>query len=188
MIWLVLGVALFALVHLSKSLVPYLRLRLIKGMGEGPYKGVFALSIFASVALIVFGWRSTEPEAIYFPETWTGHAALLLMAVAFVFVSAANRPTALRRYVRHPMLTGTAIWAATHLLANGDDRSLVLFGGLGLWALVEIPLVSARECEWLKPEAPAFSREVLGLIITAVVFVVVLILHPYFAGVSPLPW
>src|SRR3546814_471469 len=43
------------------------------------------------------------------------------------------------RITRHPFLTGVALWAAAHLLANGDTASAILFGGLlilavgGMW-------------------------------------------------------
>ena len=35
------------------------------------------------------------------------------------------------------MLTGVVIWAIAHLLVNGDPASLVLFGWLGAWAVVD---------------------------------------------------
>src|SRR3546814_17064567 len=45
--------------------------------------------------------------------------------------NAAPYPTpGIMRITRHPFLIGAALWAATHLLANGDAASLVLFGGL----------------------------------------------------------
>ena len=40
----------------------------------------------------------------------------------------------------------------SHLLANGDGRSIVLFGGLGLWAVVAIVAINRRDGAWQKPE------------------------------------
>ena len=34
------------------------------------------------------------------------------------------------RVTRHPFLWGTALWAASHLLVNGDAASMVLMGGV----------------------------------------------------------
>jgi len=82
---------------------------------------------------------------------------------------------------------GVILWAVSHLLTNGTGRALVLFGGLGLWAQIEIPLINRREVDYVKPEAPGAKKELMGIIISAVIFVVTLSLHPYFAGVSPLP-
>ena len=88
---------------------------------------------------------------------------------------------------RIPMLAGVAIWAAGHLLVNGTSRAIVLFGGLGVWALLEILLINRRDGAYEKPEKPGFSEELKGMFISAGILLIVLFLHPYFAGVSPLP-
>ena len=85
------------------------------------------------------------------------------------------------------MLTGVFVWAAAHLLVNGTVRAIVLFGTLAVWALLEIILINRREGDYVKPDVPGFSRELRGLLISLVVILVVLFLHPYFAGVSPFP-
>jgi uncharacterized membrane protein len=80
-----------------------------------------------------------------------------------------------------------AVWSGSHLLANGDSRSLILFGGLGVWAVLEMLLISRREGPWKRPYAPALSVEIRGIVITAVIFFVLVYLHPYFAGGSLIP-
>jgi len=180
------GVLLWTLVHLSPAVAPGIRRSLTGRLGENPYKGLFALSLLLSLALIVAGWRSTVPQHVYLPPVWGRHLAMLLMVVAVILFGAANYPTAIKRYLRHPMLTGMAVWSLAHLLANGDSRSLLLFGGLGLWALLEMPLISRREGAWQKPDAPPLAGEIRGLIISIVIFVALIALHPYFAGVSPI--
>ena len=123
------GVLLWTLVHLSPAVEPGIRRSLTGRLGENPYKGLFALSLLLSLALIVAGWRSTVPQHVYLPPVWGRHLAMLLMVVAVILFGAANYPTAIKRYLRHPMLTGMAVWSLAHLLANGDSRSLLLFGG-----------------------------------------------------------
>lgn len=44
--------------------------------------------------------------------------------------------------MRHPMLAGVKVWALAHLLVNGDLPSFILFGGLFVWALVEIIVIN----------------------------------------------
>ena len=44
-------------------------------------------------------------------------------------------PNNVKRLLRHPQLTGVALWGIGHLLANGESRSIILFGGLGAWAI-----------------------------------------------------
>jgi len=186
MAMLVLGVAIWIGVHLVPSLGAPLKATLVGRLGAGGYKGLFALSIIVGVVLIIFGWRATVPSIIYSPPLWASHVTILLVAVAFILMGAANYPTRIKRYIRHPQLTGIVIWAIGHLMANGDSRSLVLFGGLGLWALIEMPLINAREGAWEKPEPPSVPAEIRGVIISLVIFTVVFFLHPYFTGVSPI--
>ena len=182
----IVGVIWWAVVHLMPSTFRSLRTQLIAKVGEMPYKGMFASMIILSLVLIVMGWRSTEPNALYIPPTWAGAVTTLLMVNAFVLFVVAQHPSRIKRLIRHPQLTGVALWSVAHLISNGETRSLVLFGGLGLWALLEMRMINAREGAWIKPEAPSLAIEARGLVIGVVVFVVAVLLHPYFAGVSPI--
>ena len=85
------------------------------------------------------------------------------------------------------MLTGTVLWSAAHLLANGDKRSIVLFGGIGLWALVSIFFINRRDGAWAKPDAVPVAKDAMTVLGSAVIFTVVLLLHKWIFGVSPLP-
>jgi len=184
---LIAGVAIWIVVHLLPGVVPGFRQKLVDSLGDGPYKGVFALTIVASLVLIVIGWRSTPEQYLYVLPPWSRVVGLLLMFLAFVLLGASHYKTAIKRIVRHPMLMGVFVWSLGHLLTNGTTRALVLFGGLGVWALIEMPLINAREGAVEPPESPGFAGELRGVLISTVVFVVMLFLHPYFAGVSPLP-
>ncbi len=55
---LILGVLLFAGVHLVPALAPGLRAAWLGKMGEGGYKGTFSLLLVASFALMTFGWKT----------------------------------------------------------------------------------------------------------------------------------
>lgn len=187
MIWLCIGVLLFIVVHLVPCLARGFRDSLIERVGEQPYRGIFSVIQLMAIVLMIIGWRSTTPEFVYMPPSWGIPATSLLMLIAVMLFGAAQQPTRIKRYVRHPQLTGMAVWSVSHLLSNGDSRSLVLFGGLGLWALLEMFLINQREGAWVKPYGPALSIEVRGIVISAVVFFVLVYLHPYFAGVSPIP-
>ena len=187
MLWLCIGVLWWAAVHLTPSVAPDFRKSMVDRIGEKAWKGLFALDIVIALVLIVVGWRSAVPQNVYLPPLWGSRAALLLMAVSVYLFGAAQGKSAIKTVIRHPMLAAVAVWAIAHLLANGDLRSLVLFGGLGLWALVEIPLINRREGQWIKPDAQSPAAELKIVLISAVVYVVLVFLHPYFAGVSPIP-
>lgn len=187
MTWLVGGIALFATIHLMSALIPALRSKLQEMMGQQAYKGAFAALAVAGMVMIVVGWRTTMPVAIYSPPTWGPTLAFLLMFAAVVLFGAAHARTNIKRFVRHPQLTSIVLWSIAHLAANGDSRSLILFGSLGVWAMIEMPLINLRDGEWLKPERAATRSEMIGAAISVVLFLVLIALHPYFAGVSPLP-
>jgi len=150
MLLLILGVLLWSAAHLSKAAAPGVRAGLIERLGEGPYKGLFALTIVASLVLIVVGWRSTLPSALWHPPAAMRHVTMLLMPFAVILFVSARAPTDIKQFIRHPQLTGVKLWAVAHLLSNGELRSVVLFGGLLAWAVLEVIFINRRDGAWVK--------------------------------------
>jgi uncharacterized membrane protein len=181
---LIAGVLLWSVVHFSPMVASGPRSKLISSMGEGPYKGLFSLLIVGSIVLMVFGWRGSEFVSVYDAPTWGRHVTMLLMLVAFILFGASAYPSSIKRVLRHPMLSSIIVWAVAHLLSNGDQSSIVLFGGLGIWALISIFLINRRDGEWEKPEAGSTVRQIRGLVISVVILVIVMFLHPYFTGIA----
>ncbi|GAB5483306.1 MAG: NnrU family protein [Parasphingorhabdus sp.] len=182
---LIAGVLLWSIVHLVKSVAPGLRTNIRAKIGEGPHQGLVALLIIAAIALMVYGWRTAQYEFVYDPPTWGRHLNMLLMVFAIFLFGAAQGKSQIKQFIRHPMLTGMLLWAAGHLLANGDSRSVVLFGGLGLWALISIFTVSRNEGAWEKPtETATVRREMLGFVIALVLYAILFGMHRFYAGVA----
>ena len=148
---------------------------------------MFALVIVTTLLLIVFGWRSTPEEYLYVLPAWSRQVGFALMFASIFMLGAAHGKSIIKRFVRHPMLMAVFVWSVSHLLMNGTTRALILFGALGIWALLEMPLLNARDRDWVRPDATPLTAELKGLVISAIVFTVLIWLHPYFAGVSPLP-
>ena len=140
---LVYGLALFVVLHLVPS-VPPLRAALVARLGEMPYRGVFALIALASLVMVVGGFAAAPYEPVYSPPVWGRHAALTIVPLAIVLFAAANMPTHIRATVRHPMLLGLLLWALAHLAANGDLRSVTLFGTFAGFAVVAAVSLMAR--------------------------------------------
>ncbi|MGH1484492.1 MAG: NnrU family protein [Geminicoccales bacterium] len=187
MIWLLIGIILWSVLHFIPSLAQGFRASLIAKWGDKPYRIVFSVGIVLSVVLMVLGWRAADQWSVYAPPVWGHPVGSALILIAFLFFGLAHEKTNLKRYVHHPQLTGLIIWAVGHLLANGDNLSLLLFGGLGLWALIEIPLINRREGAWQKPEPMPISSEIRPVLIGLAIFAVFLFAHPYLFGVSPMP-
>jgi len=179
---LVLGVLLFTGVHLIPSLAPGLRASWHGRLGENGYKGSFSLLLLVAFALMITGWRSAQPVFVYLPSPALHSPALGLLLLAFLLMVVSSRSSRLCLLVRHPQLTGVTLWGIAHLLLNGDSRSLVLFGGMSLWAIVEMIAINRREGVWIKGKAPGWGAELITLVITAVVVGVVVYIHPWIAG------
>jgi uncharacterized membrane protein len=182
MVLLVLGILLFAGVHFVPSLAPGLKASWLARLGEGGYKGTFSLLLLASFALMITGWRSAQPEFLYTPSAALRHPAMLLLVLAFLLMAVSSRNSRLKLVIRHPQLTGVTLWGIAHLLLNGDNRSLVLFGGMAVWAVVEMVAINRRDGAWVKGTAPSWGTELITLVITLVVVAVVVKIHPWLSG------
>ena len=181
--FLISGLIIWSVVHFIPSLAPTVKQKWIKLLGEAGYKLSFAALMLSAIALIIFGWRSTVPSHLYTLPAFTRHLSMTLVLLAFILFGASNYPTRIKSFIRHPQLTGVLLWATAHLLLNGDSRSLVLFGGMGAWAVLEMIFINRREGEWIKSDPPGWAREIRGLIISLVVFAALVMAHPYITGV-----
>lgn len=182
MFWLMLGVLLWTLVHLFPSVMADKRTELMNSLGN-KYQPAFAGLIVLSLILIIIGWRSTPPEVLYNPPAPGRHLNMLFMLVAIILLGSSHGKSKIRQYVRHPMLLGVHLWALGHLLANGETRSVVLFGGMLVWTILSFIFINKRDGEWVKPTEVADKAGEIKLIgISVVVYLVLMFLHPYFAG------
>lgn len=161
---LVAGLALFLAVHLIPS-VPRLRAALAGRLGETPYRGAFSAVALVSLAAVVWGFSRSPVDEVYAPPGWGRDASMILVPAALAFFAAANLPTRLRALVRHPMLLGLLLWAVAHLLANGELRSAVLFGGFALFAAVETISAMARGRGPPSEPAPRIAMDAVSVAI-----------------------
>ena len=129
-------------------------------MGEKPCRGVFGIVALASLVLIVWGFSRAPVEPLYVLPIWEQHVAMIAVSIAPVLFGAANMPTQIYALVRHPMLLGLVPWALAHLLADGESRSVVLFGGFALFAVVETVSAVARGKVPPTASAPHFTMDV----------------------------
>jgi uncharacterized membrane protein len=136
---MILGLVLFLGVH-SLTTQRELRASVIASTGEGGYKIGYALVSVAGLALIVWGfahYRATGWIDVWYPPRALKHIAVALMLPAVILVVAAYLRGRIYTAVKHPMLSGVKLWAAAHLLANGDLGSIILFGSFLGWAVYD---------------------------------------------------
>jgi uncharacterized membrane protein len=143
---LALATAAFLATHFVSS-TP-LRPALVARIGERPYQGLYSL-----LALVTLGWMSWAFAQAPREALWTGLRSVPYYVMPFAFILLAcgfgRNPTivgaerllksedparGMIRITRHPIMWGFMLWAAAHLLARGDVKSLIFFGGLLLLA------------------------------------------------------
>jgi len=146
-----------------------LRPLLVNAIGEWPYRGAY--SLVALVTLVWMGWAFANAPR---EPLWTGirEVPYLVMPLAFVLIACGygRNPTmvgadkllksedparGIIRITRHPIMWGIMLWAASHILARGDLRSLIFFGGLLAVAGIGTLLMDSRKKS--NPDWPRFA-------------------------------
>jgi len=178
--------------------------------------------VYSALSLAVLAWLiGAAGRAPFVPlwrwAPWQTHVPLSVMALVCVILALSiarpnpfsfggahndrfdpSRP-GIVRWTRHPLLMALALWAAAHVVPNGDLAHVTLFATFAAFAVFGGRLIDRRKrremgAEWQRlqnlisraPNAPrrdAVLRAGGGLVLYAVL----LWLHPILFGVSPLP-
>jgi uncharacterized membrane protein len=136
---MILGLILFFGVH-TLTTQRDLRAQVIGSIGESSYKIGYTLASVAGLALVTWGfanYRATGWIDVWNPPTAFKHITVALMLPAIILVVASYIRGRIYTTLKHPMLTGIKLWAAAHLLANGDLGSIILFGSFLAWAVFD---------------------------------------------------
>jgi uncharacterized membrane protein len=230
MVSLICAAAFFVLPHL---LVSGTRLRdaLTGRIGQGPYMGAFSLASVAGLAWLGFAFAAARgaPENLAYwavtPATLWIQLGLMLLALLLIVPGlttpnptsvaqegALERPDVVKgmlRITRHPFLWGVAIWAAGHLLVNGDRAGLVLFGAVLVLALFGTMSIDAKRRRTLGDKWEGFAAQTSNLPFAAIltgrqalklgeigwwrialavaIYAALLVGHPYAFGVRAMP-
>jgi uncharacterized membrane protein len=121
--------------------------------------------------------------------------------------AAKQAPRGMIRVTRHPMLWSFAIWGAVHILGNGDTAAIVFFGAVLITALAGMPSIDAKLARrdpntWQALSAvtsivpfAAIAQGRNRLVATeigwltpaigVIAWIVLLVVHPWLFGVTP---
>jgi uncharacterized membrane protein len=187
---LIVGLVLFLGVHSVAIVSPTLRARTIRRLGEGAWKGMYALVSLIGFVLICYGFGVARqaPVILYSPPTWLRHVAVIVMVPVFPLLVAAYLPGRIKTAAKHPMLAAVKFWALAHLLANGTLADLVLFGGFLAWAVVDRISLKRRST----PQAPRTAppgpwNDVIAVVLGLAIYALFIgWAHARLFGVSPI--
>ncbi len=176
---IILGLLLWTVSHTWKRFAPAHRAR----VGDKG-KGFVAIASLVAIVLMVIGYRGADTVGLWGSSQAMTGINNLLMLFAFYLFAASGAKTRITAAIRHPQLTAVIVWSGAHLLANGDTASVLLFGGMAAWALLEIILINGIEGARAPYHAVPFKKEITAIIATVVVFTIVALIHMW-VGPNP---
>ena len=184
---MILGLVLFLGVHVLTTRRG-LRARLVAAWGEGGYKGGYSLVSLLGLVLIVWGfadYRAAGVWQVWHPPAALKHVATALMLPAVILVVASYIRGRIYTTLKHPMLAGVKLWAAAHLLANGDLGSIILFGAFLAWAVFDRISLKHRSDAGAPPiPVGGIGNDLIAVAVGVVAYLALaFVFHPVVIGV-----
>ena len=219
---LIIAIAVFLAAHVVPAATG-LRGYLIARLGRPVYIALYSAVSLATLAWVIWAARTAPYVELWAPGRTTALVPIVLLLPACVLLVAgtarpnplsvsfraglpAARNSGIAGVLRHPILWAFFLWAASHLVANGDVVSVILFGGLALFSLAGMKRLEVRARARL-PEADyavavaatsgspgqrlrraACPATLWQLGAGAVLYLGLLHLHGPVIGVAPLDW
>ncbi|KQV64571.1 NnrU family protein [Rhizobium sp. Root1220] len=189
---LIVGIILFLGLHLLRVVAPVLRRSMIASLGENGWKIGYSIASILTLILLIYGFGQARlvTGVLYNPPVWMAHIAITLMLIAMICLVASLLPAGhIAVKTKHPMVLSVKIWALSHLLANGETSSVLLFGAfLGWGVILRISLKRRQRAGevTLRPFVSA-KYDLYAVILGAVAWALITFkLHELLIGVSPL--
>jgi uncharacterized membrane protein len=218
---------LFFLSHIIPAR-PAIRNWLVRRIGKPIY-----LAVYSMLSIVLFGWLIVAADRAPYVavwnfspwQLWLPNIAMPIACLLLVFGAAAPNPLSIASsdndafepdhpgtagVTRHPVLWAAALWAIAHAVPNGDLAHVVLVGLFGMFSLLGMLAIDARNRHVLGvAERGRLSRNTPFVPLTALaggrwrpsigqinwlrlaaatgLYVGLLALHRPLIGVSPLP-
>lgn len=211
--------AAFAVFFLSHSIPtrPAVKSRIVAKIGAGGFALAYsALSIAILTWIIVAAGRAPYIE-FWGWVPWLNYAPLIGMFVAIIIITMVfGQPNPLSfggwnhdrfdpdncgiiGWTRHPLLLALFIWAAAHMIPNGNLAHIIVFSLFGGFALMGRKIIDKRfrrilgQEQWqrlanTKREIRITRRGIMRISIGVLIYLAVLYSHEWFIGVPPFIW
>jgi uncharacterized membrane protein len=159
---LFLAAVLFVASHLALANPP-LRDGIVARIGERGFLALYSVVAIALFVWLLFAFGAAPYVELWWPSVGLRHIPLVVMPFAFILVVCGNvtpNPTAVRqerllddaepargiiKITRHPTMWGIALWAASHIAANGDLAAVILMGAMLIVALAGMVLIDRKK-------------------------------------------
>ncbi|WP_341894606.1 NnrU family protein [Ferrovibrio terrae] len=125
-----------------------LRPRLVARLGLPAYRGLFSLLSVVSLGLLIWTYKDAPYIELWPTTSLVALVPLMVMPLALLLLVGSLRPSSptlagpdmvlkgplpvrgFTRITRHPMLWAFSLWAASHMIANGDLAHWLLAGAV----------------------------------------------------------
>jgi len=128
--------------------------------GEAGFRIGYSLVSVGAITLLIESWKSAETTPLWYaPDALRWVLAVVMLPAFVLFVASVTKPNptaaggeaalgqqprGIQRVTRHPMLWSFALWAAIHVIGNGDSAAIVFFGAFAVTALAGMPSIDAK--------------------------------------------
>jgi uncharacterized membrane protein len=155
---LILAALAWIFMHLGLAGTAW-REAVVQRIGEQWFRGVFSVLSILVLVFLVRAFGAAPTTLLWVAPDWLRWLLVLVMLPAFVLLVGSlsgpnptmigsegndQPPRGVSRVTRHPMLWSFAIWAAVHILGNGDTAAIVFFGAFLVTALAGMPSIDAK--------------------------------------------
>lgn len=204
-----------------------LRQALSTRLGERPFLAIYALVALATFAWLLLAYARAPYVGLWSPSAWSRWIPFCIMPFAMILLvsgylvrnptvvgqerhlATADAAPGILKITRHPAMWAMTLWGLSHILANGDAASLVLFASIIVLALGGAAHIDRRRRaaypqEWQRFAAvtsyvpfaaiAAGRNSVMlrdigwsGPVVGLIVFVVFLFAHRWLIGVPAWP-
>ena len=177
----VTGILLFFGVHLV-PLHSKLKQSIESKIGENVYKTFFSIISLIGLLLIILGYESSA-DSLYQINTKVYFYSKFFMFLSLTILISAYFPTYIKKYTKHPMSVGIAIWALMHLLTNSDTSSVILFGSFIIYGIVSVLVAELKGID-KKTLTPRIVFDALSMALGVFLTFLAFNFHEYLSGVK----
>ena len=148
--------------HFLLSATP-IRERLVARFGQYGFLVLYSIIAIATLAWMILSFGRAPYVGIWGSPPWASALAFIIMPFSAMLVTAGYltpNPSAVMigdialqhddpargifRITRQPVMVGMALWAAVHVIANGDISAILLFGSILILAVGGIAHLESR--------------------------------------------